>query len=581
MLRSWWCLCLLCLGIPLGERLLWGQTPVVPLREVEQTVQQTVEVIQCNAASAIHAAVRQALREGLDDVTTIMQKIQHGPLDGRPVQGVRHWDLVTRWNKGSTFHRAAEQFATEVRVASHGCLTIRVYAYEEEFKGGKPVKDFGEIYDMVARREAPMGHSTTYYRAGAEGGCNGCELLTTVPFGMTVKDHTAWLLHGGGIALWEQVYNPPVTFLPLGTTGMQMGGWFKTPIRTMDDFRGLRMRIPGLGADVLAKAGVVPRRHLLETELLTACQQGEIDAAEWVGPREDKSLKLFECFKVYHSPGWHEPATTLGLFIHKQEWQALPAHLQTVVRAVAGVTHHDLHAKLEAANAQALQELEGLNGLEITPFPFDVMQRLHALTAEVLKERSQNPKFKRMYEAYSAFSHTMTPWSLITSAYESQRTYQERKAKAKDAIVRALQFSRALQVQVQEEASLTVTFLDTFDSGSDLVKAPLRALIQGVAEVLRKYPPAFIVIEGHTDTSGDTLANIDLAERRARAIRTLLVAHHLPTPRIAVIPYGSSKCLAQGDDVPWKVRTKACAETQSSPEAREKQRRVAMTIVLQ
>ena len=257
-----------------------------------------------------------------------------------------------------------------------------------------------------------MGHGSAYYWAGK---IPEAQFFSTVPFGMTARGMNAWLYDGGGLELWRETYKPfHVIPFPLGNTGVQMGGWFNKEITSLDDIKGLKMRIPGLGGKVFAKAGGNPIL-LAGSEVYTSLERNTIDATEWIGPFHDQRLGLERAAKHYYYPGWHEPGTVLELTINQRAWQLLPADLQAIVSNAAMAENLHMLSEMEQKNMAALQSLKNKKGITFHHFPDDVLLKLRSLTNETLvEEAAKNPKFKHVYNAYQAFRLQNDAWSDIS-----------------------------------------------------------------------------------------------------------------------------------------------------------------------
>ncbi len=225
----------------------------------------------------------------------------------------------------------------------------------------------------------------------------------------------AWLYQGGGLELWRELYaKHNLVPFPMGNTGVQMGGWFRKPIESLSSLKGLKMRIPGLGGKVIARAGVNPVL-LPGSEVYTALERGTIDATEWVGPFHDLRLGLYRAAKYYYYPGWHEPGPTLELTINKAAWEKLPKHLQMIIENAAAASNAWMLAEFEAKNPEALETLKDKYKVEVLPFPDDVITALRRLTVETLDEEAKkDADFKRIYQAYKQFSDNNTQWNAIS-----------------------------------------------------------------------------------------------------------------------------------------------------------------------
>ena len=320
---------------------------------------------------------------------------------------IYRWKMVTTWPANfPVFQEAPEMFAENVRIMSNGRLDINVFA------GGELVPAL-QVFDAVSQGAVEMGHGSAYYWAGK---VPAAQFFSTVPFGMEQKGVEAWLYHGGGLELWNELYEPfNMIALPIGNSGVQMGGWFNKKIESIADLKGLRMRIPGLGGKVLDRAGGNPIL-MSAGEVYTALERGTIDATEWVGPLHDLRLGLNRAASYYYYPGWHEPGTELELLINKARWEGLPADLQEIVKQAAAATSAWTFSALEYLNSQALKELSAKKNVQVLPFPAEVLEELRAITTRTLEEEAgKDADFKRVYEAYLAFQEAYQPWHRLTS----------------------------------------------------------------------------------------------------------------------------------------------------------------------
>ena len=321
------------------------------------------------------------------------------------------WKMVTTWPANfPIFQEGAEKFADDVRAMSNGRLNVRVYA------GGEIVPAL-QVFDAVSQGVAEMGHGSAYYWAGK---IPEAQFFSSVPFGMTAKGMNAWLYNGGGLELWQEIYKPfgLITF-PMGNTGVQMGGWFNKEINSLEDVKGLRMRIPGLGGKVFKKAGGNPVL-MAGGEIYTALERGTLDATEWVAPFHDMRLGLNRAAKFYYYPGWHEPGTAFELMINDKKWQTLPEDLQEIVKVAAAATSEWIYAQMEFHNQEALAELKTKQNIQILPFPEEVLKELKKLTKETLDEEAvASPAFKNVYDAYETFRDNYQAWDeLSEEAYQ-------------------------------------------------------------------------------------------------------------------------------------------------------------------
>ena len=326
-----------------------------------------------------------------------------------------NWKLVTTWPPNfPIFQEGVERFARDVRTMSGGVLNITVFA------GGQLVPPLG-VFDAVSQGTAvQMGHGAAYYWIGK---VPAAAFFTAVPFGMNAQGMNAWYYGGDGLKLWREIYKPyNLVPFPMGNTGVQMGGWFRKKINTPDDLKGLKMRIPGLGGKVMAKAGV-NAVNIAGGEIYTALERGTIDATEWVGPYHDLRLGLYRAAKYYYSPGWHEPGPTLELTVNSKAWASLPRELQTVIETAAAASNVWMLSQFEARNLEALGTLKNKYKVKVYNFPDAVLRHLHEKTKEVLAENAASDKtFKKVYAAYETFRKNNDAWNALSeAAYASAR----------------------------------------------------------------------------------------------------------------------------------------------------------------
>ncbi|MDO6526462.1 TRAP transporter substrate-binding protein [Motilimonas sp. 1_MG-2023] len=317
------------------------------------------------------------------------------------------WKLVTSWPKNFPgLGVAPERFAEKVGKMSGGRLTIKVY-------GAGELVPALQVFDAVSAGTAQMGHSGAYYWKGKS---PAAQFFSTMPFGMTAQEMNAWLHNGGGLELWQEVY-APFGLVPLagGNTDIQMGGWFNKEINSVSDLEGLKMRLPGLGGEVLKRAGGVPV-NMPGGEIFTSLQTGAIDATEWVGPYNDLAFGLHKAAKYYYYPGWHEPGTTIEFMANKAALAALPEDLRMIVEVAAKATNEEMLDEYMVQNAKALKILVNEHGVELRQFPPEVMVKLKALTEEVLQEQvATDPQMKKVYDAYMAFLNDAKEYSKVSS----------------------------------------------------------------------------------------------------------------------------------------------------------------------
>tara|TARA_B100000953_G_C18025658_1_gene421727 strand:- start:1531 stop:2604 length:1074 start_codon:yes stop_codon:yes gene_type:complete len=315
------------------------------------------------------------------------------------------WKMVTSWPKNFPgLGVGAENLANLINILSNNRIKIKVFGSNELIP---PL----EVFDFVSKGGAELGHSGAYYWKGKS---PGCQFFSSVPFGLNAQEMNAWLYYGGGLKLWEKLYG---TFnlipRPAGNTGTQMGGWFNKEIKSLSDLQGLKMRIPGLGGEVLSRAGGVPVT-LAGSEIFTALQTGTIDATEWVGPYNDRAFGLYKAAKYYYFPGWHEPGPTIECLINKTAYNTLPQDLQFIVDTACKAINIDMLSDYTAKNNLALQYLKSKN-IVIKEFPREVMNKLRYISKQVMKEISTHDSItKEIYVSYNNFQKNVSPWTEIS-----------------------------------------------------------------------------------------------------------------------------------------------------------------------
>lgn len=302
------------------------------------------------------------------------------------------WSCVTSWPpKLPGLGMAVENLAERVERASGGRLKTKIYS------GGELVPAF-EVFDAVSRGAVEMGHDASYYHRGK---VDAAQFFTAMPFGLNKAELDGWLYYGGGLELWRELYEPfNLVPFPCGNTGVQMGGWFNKEINSIDDLKGLKMRIPGMGGEVLRRAGGTPVT-LPGAEIFTSLQTGAIDATEWVGPYNDVTIGLHKAAKYYYYPGWQEPGPGLECIINKTAWDSLPADLQAIVEITCQSITTDMAAEYTNGNAIALQQLLDDPSIEVRAFPDEVIRHLKEITAEVVAElMARDPAAAKIGKAY-------------------------------------------------------------------------------------------------------------------------------------------------------------------------------------
>lgn len=316
------------------------------------------------------------------------------------------WKMVTTWPKNFPgLGTAANKLAELIGEMSGGRISVKVY-------GAKELVPAFEVFDAVSRGTAEIGHGSAYYWKGKN---EAAQFFSTVPFGLTAQEMNGWIYYGGGLELWTELYDQfGLIPEPAGNTGVQMGGWFNKQINSVKDLEGLKMRIPGLGGEVLKRAGGTPV-NLPGGELFTSLQSGAIDATEWVGPYNDLAFGLYKAAKYYYYPGFHEPGTILEAMINKQAFLALSKDLQSIVRYACRVVNQDLLSEYTARNPAALETLVTKHKVDLRVYPDDVLKKLRELSEQVVAELADKDAFsKKVFDSYNGYYQQAKRWSDIS-----------------------------------------------------------------------------------------------------------------------------------------------------------------------
>jgi TRAP-type mannitol/chloroaromatic compound transport system substrate-binding protein len=316
------------------------------------------------------------------------------------------WKMVTTWPPNfPVVGEGAVMFAEMVEKMSAGRLAIKVY-------GAGELVPALECFDTVRTGAAEMASGAAYYWSGK---LPAAQFFSTVPFGMNAQQMNAWIINGEGWDLWKEMYAPyNLLPMPFGNTGVQMGGWFNRKINSIADFKGLKMRMPGLGGRVLERAGGTPVL-LAGGEIYTGLERGILDATEWIGPYHDYLMGFHQIAKYYYTPGWHEPGTVLELIINKAQYEQLPTDLQEIIRVAALAMNHWILSEFEAKNNQYLSIIQNEAKVEILRFPEQVLDTLKEITVEIIKEFAQRDALsQKVYASFEDFRTKAAKLSELT-----------------------------------------------------------------------------------------------------------------------------------------------------------------------
>ena len=314
------------------------------------------------------------------------------------------WRMVTSWPKSlDTIFGGAQTVCDRVSAMTGGKFTIRPYAAGEIVPGL-------EVLDAVQNGTVECGHTASYYYVGKN---SALAFGTSMPFGLTAQQQNAWLYHGGGLEAIQKVYADfNIINFPAGNTGAQMGGWFKREVKSLADLKGLKMRIPGLGGEVMSRLGVNVQ-VLPGGEIFLALDRGAIDAAEWIGPYDDEKLGLNKAAPFYYYPGWWEPGATLEVQVNKSQWDKLPQEYQEVFKTAAMEANLNMLSQYDALNQNALTRLLD-SGTKLVAYSPDILVAAQKAAFEIYEENAtENPTFKEIYQQWNEFRTSVSQWNKI------------------------------------------------------------------------------------------------------------------------------------------------------------------------
>jgi TRAP-type mannitol/chloroaromatic compound transport system substrate-binding protein len=323
-------------------------------------------------------------------------------------------NMVSTWPRDFPgLGTGAQRFAANLEAMTDGRMKVNYFA------AGERVKAF-DSFDEVASGNAQMYHSAEYYWKGKH---PGFAYFTGVPFGLTCTEINAWVHFGGGQELWDELTSGyGLKCLPCGNTGVQMGGWFRKEINSVDDLKGLKMRIPGLGGDVMAKLGASPV-SLPGGQIYENLMSGAIDATEWVGPYNDSYMKFYEAAKYYYYPGMHEPGSMLSLGMNKDWWENLSDADQAIIKAASASENELMMAEYNANNGRDLEKLVNEHGVKLRRFNDDIYDSFAEAAEEVFAEvQNHSDLASRVHTSFAEARESLGAWSKISDqAYVEQR----------------------------------------------------------------------------------------------------------------------------------------------------------------
>lgn len=323
-------------------------------------------------------------------------------------------NMVSTWPRDFPgLGTGAQRFAKRVTDMTDGRIQVNYFA------SGERVKAF-DSFDEVASGNAQIYHGAEYYWKGKH---PGFAYFTSVPFGLSANEFNAWMRFGGGQELWDELAAPfGIKGLMCGNTGVQMGGWFRKEINSADDLKGLKIRMPGLGGDVMAKLDASPV-SLPGSQIYENLVSGAIDATEWVGPWNDQAMKFYEAAKYYYYPGMHEPGAMLGIGMNKTWWDGLSASDQLIINAAASMENEVMMSEYNAKNGAALASLVNDQGVKLRRFNDDVYDAFSEAAEEVFDEVQQHSELAaRIHKSFANARSEIGAWAKISDqAYVEQR----------------------------------------------------------------------------------------------------------------------------------------------------------------
>jgi TRAP-type mannitol/chloroaromatic compound transport system substrate-binding protein len=314
------------------------------------------------------------------------------------------WRLAASWPKSlDTLYGGCEYFCKRVAEITDNHFQIQPFAAGEIVPGL-------QVLDAVSNGTVEMGNTALYYYWGKNAAFT---FGTALPFGLDTRQHISWLLWGDGQNLLNDLLKEfNCTSIPTGSTGAQMGGWFRKEIKSMEDLKGLKFRVGGFAGTIIAKVGGVPQQ-IAGGDIYPALEKGTIDAAEWVGPYDDEKLGFVKVAKLYYYPGWWEGTGQGHNVFNLEKWNALPKYYQAAVESASRDTFTWVTGKYDYVNPPALKRLI-VAGAQLRPFPQEVLEGCYAAANEIYAELSKtNPHFNKLYTSLTAFRNESLPWMQV------------------------------------------------------------------------------------------------------------------------------------------------------------------------
>ena len=317
------------------------------------------------------------------------------------------WRMTSSFPKSiDTLYGSSELLANRLREITGGKFDIRIFPAGEIVPGLQAL-------DAVQQGTVEMCHSCSYYYVGKD---KAFAFGTAVPFGMNARQMDAWIIGGGGQDLLDEFYSNYNVYSFLGgNTGVQMGGWYRKEINRLEDIPGLKIRIAGIGGEILARMGAIPQQ-IAGTDIYPSLEKGTIDAAEWVAPYDDEKLGFYKVAPYYYSPGFWEPGPVVHFYVNKSEWAKLPAEYQAAFRAASREAHIQMTAMYDHKNPQALARLLS-QGVKLRSFSPEIMKKAYDVSRELYNEEAaRNPAWAKIYAEFEKYRKSQNAWFGVAEA---------------------------------------------------------------------------------------------------------------------------------------------------------------------
>ncbi len=329
------------------------------------------------------------------------------------------WRLASGFPKSlDIIYGTGERLAKRVFEMTDGKFQIQSY-------GANEIVPASQVFDAVQQGSVEMGHVPSNYYHGKN---KAFSIDTTLPFGMTTRMHNAWYYAGGGDKLLRELFGKHniVNFLG-GNSNTQMGGWFRKEVKSVEDLKGLKFRIPGFGGEIFSRLGVITQ-NIAPSDVYSALERGTIDATEFIGPYDDEKLGFQAVAPYYYVPGFAEGAANLSFYVNKDVWESLPSTYQHIFETACGEVHQWMSAKYDAENPRALATLTK-NGAKLRSFSNEILDAAYDVAQEIYAEESAvNPDFKKIYEHWKAFHHQEYQWFRVNENLFQQFMYKKLRA---------------------------------------------------------------------------------------------------------------------------------------------------------